>query len=139
MKFLMLASIGFVFSGMIANAQQTPDTSLRVNIITEEVLTFVQQMPEFPGGEQSMLSYLRTNIDYPDSARLKNIQGQVIIRFVVNQAGDVTRTEVMRGVHPLLDDEALRVVNQMPQWKPGTQGGKPKSVYYTLPVSFTLR
>jgi protein TonB len=98
----------------------------------------VEEMPEFPGGWQALLKYIGQNIRYPSEAQNNNIQGKVILQFVVNSDGSVDRIEVLRSVHPSLDSEAVRVVKTLPRFKPGKQGGIPVPVWYSLPVTFRL-
>lgn len=104
-------------------------------------LTFAEQMPEFPGGQSAMIDFLRMNVRYPDMERDNDVQGTVYVRFVVDKSGKVRDAVVLRGVPkgPGLAQEALRVVQMMPDWKPGTQSGKPVPVLFTLPVKFTLK
>ena len=104
----------------------------------EEIFMVVEDAPEFPGGTQALLDYLRKNIKYPAICRENNIQGRVLVSFVVNKDGAIVDPEVVRGVHPSLDKEALRVIAGMPNWKPGSQRGKPVRVKYTVPVNFRL-
>lgn len=104
----------------------------------EEIFMVVEDKPQFPGGEKKLMQFLRDNIEYPERARDNNIQGTVIVKFVVTETGKVAMAEVMRGVHPDLDKEALRVVRSMPSWKPGRQAGKAVKVYYMLPITFRL-
>ena len=98
----------------------------------------VEDQPEFPGGTAALLEYLRKNIRYPSICRENNIQGRVIVTFVVNKDGNIVNPEVAKGVNPSLDKEALRVISQMPSWKPGKQRGKPVKVRYSVPVTFRL-
>ncbi|MBR5935821.1 MAG: TonB family protein [Bacteroidaceae bacterium] len=98
----------------------------------------VEDFPEFPGGNEALLEFLRRNIMYPTIARENNIQGRVIVTFVVNRDGSISDAEVVKGVSPVLDREALRVISTMPHWKPGMQRGKPVRVKYTVPVNFRL-
>ena len=98
----------------------------------------VEDMPEFPGGTAALLEYLRKNIKYPAICRENNIQGRVIVSFVVNKDGAIVDPEVVKSVNPSLDKEALRVISTMPNWKPGSQRGKPVRVKYTVPVNFRL-
>jgi len=107
--------------------------------VDSEPFVVVEQMPMFPGGEKSMLDYLSGNIKYPESAAARGIQGKVIIRFSVNADGRVSRESVLKGVDPLLDEEALRVVRTLPRFEPGRQGGKPVSVWYMVPINFALK
>ena len=103
-----------------------------------QIYHVVETMPIFPGGEKNLIKYLSENVKYPTSAMESNIQGRVVITFVVNHEGKIEQAEVIRSVDPSIDKEALRVVNAMPQWIPGEQSGKKVSVYYTLPISFKL-
>jgi protein TonB len=106
---------------------------------TENVYEVIEQMPQFPGGEQALLKYLSTNIKYPIIAQENGVQGKVIVRFVVNKSGEVENAVVLKAVDESLDAEALRVVNSLPDWIPGEQKGEKVSVYYTLPISFKLQ
>ena len=104
----------------------------------EQVFQVVEQMPEFPGGMGECMKFLGQNIKYPAEAIEKGIQGRVIVQMIVERDGSITNTKVVRGVDPLLDAEALRVVNQSPKWIPGKQRGQAVRVKYTLPVMFRL-
>ena len=98
----------------------------------------VEDMPEFPGGTAALLEYLRKNIKYPAICRENNIQGRVIVSFVVEKDGSIASPEVVKSVNQSLDKEAVRVISTMPKWKPGSQRGKPVRVKYTVPVNFRL-
>ena len=104
----------------------------------EEIFMVVEDQPEFPGGTAALLEYLRKNIKYPAICRENNIQGRVLVTFIVNKDGAIVDPEVVKSVNPSLDKEALRVISQMPNWKPGSQRGKPVRVKYTVPVNFRL-
>jgi len=104
----------------------------------KDIYEKVEKMPEFPGGENEMMNYLTKNIKYPADAQAKGIEGRIVVRFIVSQEGKVEKAEILRGIYPSCDQEALRVVNAMPQWTPGKQNGKIVSVYYTLPIAFKL-
>ena len=99
----------------------------------------VEQMPEFPGGIKELMDYLGTNVKYPENAMKKNVQGRVVVQFVVEKDGSLSEASVIRSIDPDLDAEALRVVQTMPKWKPGMQKGQAVRVKYTLPVSFKLQ
>ena len=105
----------------------------------QQIFTVVEEMPEFPGGMNELLKYLAKSIKYPVIAQENGIQGRVICAFVVNRDGSIVDAEVLRGVDPSLDKEALRVIMSMPKWKPGKQRGKPVRVKYTVPVTFRLQ
>lgn len=103
-----------------------------------EPLKVVEKMPEYPGGEKAMLEYLKKNIAYPQKAHEENIQGTVIVRFVVQKDGSIGDIQIIKKVHPLLDAEAERLVKGMAKFEPGMQGNKPVDVYYTIPIVFSL-
>ena len=102
----------------------------------DKVYDSVEQQPEFPGGTSGMAKWLGDNIKYPAEAAKQGIEGRVIVQFVVGSDGTVSDVKLMRAVNPLLDQEALRVINAMPKWTPGKQDGKPVAVKYTIPVTF---
>ena len=105
----------------------------------EEVFMVAEQMPEFPGGMKEMLKFLQENMKYPENAMKNNVQGRVIVQFVVEKDGTPTEFKVARSVDPDLDAEALRVLQTMPKWKPGMQRGEVVRVKFTVPVSFKLQ
>ena len=104
----------------------------------QDVFDVVEKMPEFPGGVQELLGFLSKTIKYPAEAEKAGTQGRVIATFVVKKDGSISDARVVKSVDPLLDAEALRVINAMPAWIPGTQNGKPVNVKYTVPISFRL-
>jgi periplasmic protein TonB len=105
----------------------------------EVILTFADDMPEFPGGESSLLKFLGSNVRYPVIAQENGIQGRVYVSFVVNETGNINDVCIVRGVDNSLDNEALRVVRSMPKWKPGKQDGKTVKVRYNVPIFFELK
>lgn len=105
----------------------------------EEVFMVAEQMPEYPGGMKELFKFLQDNLKYPESAMKKNVQGRVIVQFVVEKDGTPTEFNVVRAVNPDLDAEALRVLKTMPKWKPGMQRGEVVRVKYTVPVTFRLQ
>ena len=105
----------------------------------EEIYAVCDQMPSFPGGDAALLGFISKNLKYPEAAREKSLQGKVIVQFCITKEGKITDSHIVRGVDPLLDNEALRVVNMLPQFKPGTQNGKAVSVWYTLPITYALK
>jgi protein TonB len=104
-----------------------------------EVFFIVEDMPEFPGGEMALRTYIANAIKYPVIAQENGIQGKVYVTFVVGKDGKVSNATIARGVDPSIDKEALRVVNSLPAWKPGKQRGKPVNVSYTVPINFVLQ
>ena len=105
----------------------------------EQIFTIVEQMPSFPGGEEALFKYLGKSIKYPQMAADAGISGVVYVTFVVDKDGKVKDAKVLRGIGGGCDEEALRVVNNMPPWQPGKQRGKPVKVQYNLPIRFTLK
>jgi TonB family protein len=99
----------------------------------------VDEMPMFPGGDPALLKYIADNTRYPQAAKDQNLQGKVIIRFCIKADGGVNKISVLKGVAPELDAEAVRVVNSLPAFRPGKQGGKAVPVWYMVPIAFTLK
>lgn len=120
---LMVASVS------VAQNQENPE---------KRVFDVVEKMPEFPGGSVGLMKWLSDNVKYPAKAEEGGIQGRVVCTFVIERDGSVTDVRVARSIDPLLDSEAVRVLSKMPKWNPGTQGGKPVRVKYTVPVTFRL-
>lgn len=115
-----------------------PPTAVVEQTDEEEIFQVVEDMPEFPGGMEALLAYLGKNIKYPSIAQENNIQGRVIVEFVVNKDGTIVEPRVIKSLDASCDKEALRVIKAMPKWKPGKQRGKPVRVKYTVPVMFRL-
>lgn len=107
-------------------------------IVGQPIFKIVDQMPEFPGGMDKLLQFINDNMQYPAEARKKEVQGRVVIQFIVNENGYITEPTIMKSVDPSLDEEALRIIKMLPQWKPGTLHGKAVQVKYTVPVTFRL-
>lgn len=105
----------------------------------EQIYDTPETMPEYLGGMEALSSFLSENIVYPDEAQEKGISGRVMVQYVIEKDGSVTEVKVMKGVDPLLDAEAVRVVKAMPKWKPGTVNGKPVRVKYMLPIVFKIK
>lgn len=113
------------------------DTSQgEMDVNGDEVFVVVEEQPEFPGGHPALMKFLSDNIRYPDHG---DIQGRVICNFIVEKDGSLSDFRVVRGVHPSMDKEALRVLQAMPNWKPGKQNGKEVRVRFTVPVVFRLQ
>jgi protein TonB len=107
--------------------------------INDLVYFIVEEMPEFPGGELAMRTHVANNIRYPVLAQEKKIQGKVYVSFIVEKDGSTSTFRVVRGAHPVLDEEAIRVMKTMPRWKPGKQKGEPVRLRYTMPINFFLQ
>ncbi len=112
----------------------------------EEVFFIVEHMPEFPGGDIALREYIKENTVYPEEAKAKGLSGKVFVQFVVNKEGDVVNPQIARGVDPILDKEAIRVIQSLPKWKPGEQSKRidgekvwiPQNVSYTVPIDFQM-
>ena len=140
--------VGYASDGVGASSVEHPDKKV-VAVVDipkakeepqeEVVFQVVEEMPQFPGGLSEAMKFLAKNIKYPVEAQQAKIEGRVIVRFVVGRDGSVSDVEVMRGVSPELDAEAVRVVSMMPKWIPGKQRGKAVAVKYTMPIMFRLQ
>ena len=110
-------------------------------VVEEKVynIAMVEQKPEFVGGEAAMYKWLGDHINYPAAAAEEGVSGRVVVEFEVSKTGSIEKVRVIRGRHPALDKEALRVVKSMPKWNPGRNNGQPVKVTYTLPVTFRLQ
>jgi TonB family protein len=121
------------FSSMVSIKFELPD-----KIFKDDTYVMVEKMPDYPGGDAELLNFIKTNAKYPEAAKAEKIEGRIIVRFIVNKNGDAEEPIILKGVHPLLDAEAIRVVNMLKGFTPGSQGGKPVNVYYMVPINFSL-
>jgi len=112
----------------------------RAPVVMDEGTPFVvvEEMPMFTGGDSALLAYIKENTKYPENAKKNGIEGRVIVRFCVTDVGGIDRVTVLKGVDAELDNEAIRVVKTLPEFKPGKQGGKPVNVWYMVPITFGL-
>ena len=108
-------------------------------VVTQKIFEVVEQQPQFPGGQAALFSWLSQNIHYPPVAEENGIYGRVTVSFVVEPDGSISNVQVVRGVDPSLDKEAVRVTKAMPKWQPGKQNGQAVRVKYNLPVTFKLQ
>lgn len=131
MKTLITTLLVFVFANHLhAQLLDQPDST--------KVLSFSEVMPEFPGGQEAFKKYIQDNIVYPRKARKNNVQGGVIITFVVRADGSISDITLVKSLNEECDYEALRIVKKMPSWKPGSDKGKPVNVKFVLPITFRL-
>ena len=138
MKKIVL-TIALALMGTALMAQNDDATETRpISTIEEEVFVVVEEEPEFPGGMEALYRYLASNIKYPELAKKEKIQGTVYVSFVVEKDGSVTNIKVLREIGGGCSEEAVRVVRQMPKWKPGRQRGQRVRVQYNLPIKFSL-
>jgi TonB family protein len=143
MKTKLSFLIYFVFCLNLLNAQidetySNIDQAGANDSIDAIDFTIVEEKPEFPGGDQALLSFIGNNCRYPEAAMKQHIQGKVFVKFVISKDGKVVRPEVVKGVHPLLDEEAVRVIKSLPDWTPGKQKGKNVAVHFIVPINFKL-
>lgn len=147
MKYFGLFLTSFLSLGAFAQQPKENNTAqiTEIRIVEDNLasdtyeLDELQEYPEFPGGNEAMYVFLGNNIQYPQEAAVSNIQGKVVVKFVVKADGSIGQTTILQSVHPALDAEAERLVKLMPNWTPGTLNGKPVNVWFTLPVVFKLQ
>lgn len=140
----MRKSIGILLSLLPLGtmAQQVKDKPGKTENITapkppqERIFRTVEQLPEFPGGSQALQAYFKQRLHYPPAALKMNIEGQVVLQFVVDQAGKISDIRIMKDIGGGCGREAVRLVEAMPQWRPAKQSGHPVSCIYSLPVAF---
>lgn len=128
--FLILPFLGY---------SQTDSTKVTEQEEVDELPILVEKKPEYPGGEAAMYKFIDKHIKYPKKARKEGIEGIVYVQFIIDKEGNITKAKVIKGIGYGCDEEALRVVNKMPKWTPGTQRGKPVQVTFTLPFNFKLK
>ena len=117
----------------------TAESSTSKKEFTGKVYDIVEQMPSFPGGAAELMKWLSSHVQYPAIAIESCIEGTVIVAFIVEPDGSVSNAKLVRSVDPCIDQEALRVVRQMPKWIPGKQNGVAVRVKYNVPVIFKLQ
>ena len=105
----------------------------------DDVFDIVEQMPEYPGGMQALFEFLKENMKYPEDAQKQKVEGRVLVKFVVETDGSISKIEVVKNAFPSLDAEAERVVRIMPKWTPGKQKGQVVRVKFVLPINFSLK
>ena len=131
-KFLFILLFVLPFTGFAQQNSEKDSTN-------ERIYTSVDVQPVFPGGDDEFYKYILKNIKYPKKERKKNIQGKVYLTFVISEVGKIMNAKVLRGVSKSIDEEALRVLNSMPTWKPGTRDGRAVRVQLNVPINFSLK
>lgn len=129
-KLILLAAVA-LFCGTSAMAQ--------TDEVDDAVFVVVEKSPEFPSGDDSLYAFIGRNIKYPEAAKKNKIEGRVFVTFVIEKDGQVSSAKILRDIGGGCGEEALRVVNSMPKWKPGTQRGNPVRVQFNLPIMFQLQ
>ena len=132
LKWLLFTLLTCFFSRDSSAQSGLTDTS------KENVFTYVEQMPEFPGGQAGLMKFLQENIHYPADARAGGAEGKVVAQFIVNEDGHISDISILRSIYPSCDSEVIRVLSKMPPWNPGKQNGVAVKVYFKLPVTFKL-
>ncbi|MBW6536905.1 MAG: energy transducer TonB [Mariniphaga sp.] len=120
------------FNSLIITGKEEPEPE-------DQIFYIVEEPAEFPGGERALYKYISDQVKYPVIAQENGIQGKVYVKFVVNEEGVASGAEILRGVDPSLNQEALRVINSLPNFKPGKQRGRPVKVYYNALINFQLQ
>lgn len=148
MKFITFLNLWFLLfaTAISSNAQTIADNSDATQqaqtdslyVRTDSVYEKVDKIAEFPGGINAMMGFMSKNFHYPNEAQIKNIQGRVVIKYIVNADGKISDAKVVNSVHPLLDEEALRIISLMPDWIPAKIGDIPVRSYFFFPVTFRL-
>jgi protein TonB len=115
-----------------------PLPELEVATNPEEVLSYAEVMPEFPGGMPEMIKFLQENMIYPEEMKENGIEGRIYVQFVVTKTGSIEEVTIAKGINGL-NHEAIRLVKQMPNWKPGTNYGKQVNVKMVIPILFSLK
>ena len=121
------------------DAEETEEEPpINLNEDDEDVLKIVEELPEYPGGMVEFMKWLTATLKYPQKALKQKIKGKVMVSFIVNKDGTISDIKLVKSVHKLLDDEALRVIRMMPNWKPGLEKGKPCRSMIAIPVVFEI-
>ena len=131
-KYLLILPLAFTL--VLANNAQSQNSTPNEG----DVFQYVEKMPSFPGGTDALMKFLAENLQYPKEAEEDGVQGNVIVRFVIRKTGKIDNVEIKKSVHPLLDKEAVRVVESLPNFIPGEENGEKVDVYFTLPINFSL-
>ncbi len=138
-KHLLIAMVMMLMMPITTIQAETATATVSLQQKKNKVYDQPEVLPEFPGGMQKLMEYLRTSVKYPSEAQKKSIQGRVLVQFIVEKNGTISHLEISQATHPLLDNEALRVVESMPKWTPGKVKGKAVRTSMTLPISFKLQ
>jgi len=111
---------------------------VQTDTISEEFIVgeIMEERPSFPGGQQKLMEFIANNIRYTDEMKETGITGRVVVSVVIKKDGSIGEPKIIRSIHPLFDNEALRVISSMPKWRPGSQRGKRVEVTYSIPILF---
>ena len=136
LQWRLLATLSVLAILLMVNTNAMAQNKKKAN---DKVLEKAEVMPEYPGGEKAMMQFVADNVKYPQDAIDKEISGRVLVSFVVEKDGSIGDVKVVKGIGGGCDEEAVRVVNTMPKWKPGMDKGKPVRVSYMMPITFKLQ
>lgn len=130
----------FVFNCSFAQSTDAVEVPIERSAAAtdDDLFTIVEEMPVYPGGDEALKQYLAKETKYPEAAFAEHVEGTVFVNFVIEKDGSIGAAKVVRGVTPLLDAEALRVVQSITGFTPGKQRGKAVRVQYTIPVRFRI-
>lgn len=141
----VILSIAFIVSCTGSPKDETkpapPDNASRIqdsNNPDKVIFDVVEQMPQYPGGDDARIKYLAKNLKYPEEARKEGIEGKVFVTFVVEKDGSITGAKILKGIGGGCDEETIRVIENMPNWEPGKQRGKTVRVRFNMPIIFKL-
>lgn len=124
---------------VIVATEEMPRTEDMGEEDEDQVFVIVEKKAEFPGGQKNLMEYLRENIKYPEKALDKSLEGRVYVKFTIKKDGSIDEIKVIRSADPILDEEAIRVVKNMPKWIPAQHNGKDVNSTYTLPITFHIK
>lgn len=127
----------FILSFILLSCKPNPEQQNKP--AQEHIFVNYEEPAQFPGGTAECFKFIEENLKYPTEAVAKKIEGRVLVQFIIDKDGSVTEAKVFRGIHPLLDQEAIRVVSSMPKWIPGKSKSKVIRSRFTLPVTFSLK
>ena len=133
------AVVGTAKDGNLEEVVAVAKATTPISRTEGKVYEKVENMPKFPGGVQGLMQYISSNLKYPAAAQKAGVQGKVIVSMIVDKEGNITDPKIIKGITPLLDAEAIRIISDMPQWKPGTDKGEKVNVQYTIPLVFKLQ
>jgi periplasmic protein TonB len=125
---------------VIATTLVAPSSCSKNKTTSDQVFTIVDELPVFKDGDRGLLDFIKYNCVYPEDAKKNNITGRVIVKFIVEKDGSVSKAEILQSVYPSLDAEAIRVVSSLPKFeKPAKQAGETVRVNYMVPITFALK
>ncbi|SNR31095.1 TonB family C-terminal domain-containing protein [Hymenobacter mucosus] len=126
-------------SDLVPLAEPAEQPKAAAEVAEEKAYTFVEQMPEFPGGMQALLAHITRQVRYPAAALRDGVEGKVFVKFIVGEDGAVRNAKIEKGIGSGCDEEALRAIQALPAFRAGKQNGRPVPVYLTVPISFSAQ